>query len=210
MEPSPDIVADTLDLLDWKREVFALYARVRAAASAEEAWGDWCETRLRLFAEHPQSPRPAEDVASGGLRFFPYDPAFRVSAEVVHAPLRRTPIGSSAGAPVVFSRFARAVFEAAGAEQALDLYWLEAYGGGLFLPFRDATSGRETYGGGRYLLDTVKGADLGTLDGRLLLDFNFAYNPSCCYDPVWVCPLTPPANVLPIAVRAGERIPFNE
>jgi uncharacterized protein (DUF1684 family) len=51
----------------------------------------------------------------------------------------------------------------------------------------------------------VKGADLGEQDGRLVLDFNFAYNPSCSYDPGWVCPLAPPANRLPVAVEAGER-----
>jgi len=68
-----------------------------------------------------------------------------------------------------------------------------------------ATSGRETYGGGRYVLDTVKGADLGEEDGRLVLDFNFAYNPSCSYDPGWVCPLAPPVNRLAVAVEAGEK-----
>ena len=88
---------------------------------------------------------------------------------------------------------------------ALEVSWLPGYGGGAFLCFRDATSGKESYGGGRYLLDTVKGADLGERDGRLVLDFNFAYNPSCCYDPGWVCPLAPPANRLPVPVEAGER-----
>ena len=76
------------------------------------------------------------------------------------------------------------------------------------MPFRDGTSGGETYGAGRYLLDTVKGADLGTApDGRLVLDFNFAYNPSCAYDPKWVCPLAPPPNRLDPEIRAGERTP---
>jgi uncharacterized protein (DUF1684 family) len=90
---------------------------------------------------------------------------------------------------------------------SLELYWLEGYGGGVFLSFRDATAGRETYGAGRYLLDTVKGSDLGTSDRRLVLDFNFAYNPSCAYDPRWACPLAPPANRLAIPIRAGERAP---
>jgi uncharacterized protein (DUF1684 family) len=102
---------------------------------------------------------------------------------------------------VAATRFAHARF---GGHE-LELFWLEAYAGGLFLPFRDATSGRETYGAGRYLLDTVKGADLGASDGRLLLDFNFAYNPSCSYDPRWSCPLAPPPNRLAIPVRMGER-----
>jgi uncharacterized protein (DUF1684 family) len=107
---------------------------------------------------------------------------------------------------VTFERFGQARFELAGAACSLDLYWLEAYGGGLFLPFADATSGGETYGAGRYLLDTVKGADLGMDGAQLVLDFNFAYNPSCAYDPRWVCPLTPPENRLAVPVRAGERL----
>jgi len=100
----------------------------------------------------------------------------------------------------------RATFELNGRWLSLELYWLEGYGGGLFLPFSDTTSGDGTYGGGRYLLDTVKGADLGIENGRLVLDFNFAYNPSCAYDPKWVCPLAPAQNRLPIPVRAGERL----
>ena len=106
-----------------------------------------------------------------------------------------------------FTRFGTAAFALAGDDLELELYWLEGYGGGLYLPFADATSGTETYGGGRYLLDTVKGADLGTEGDRLVLDFNFAYNPSCAYDPRWVCPLSPPANRLPVEIRAGERVP---
>ena len=106
---------------------------------------------------------------------------------------------------MAFVRFAVARFALGEAECELELYWLDAYGGGLFVPFADATSGAETYGAGRYLLDTVKGADLGTEDGRLVLDFNLAYNPSCSYDPRWACPLTPPANRLSVTVRAGEQ-----
>ena len=81
------------------------------------------------------------------------------------------------------------------------------YAGGLFVPFADATSGRETYGAGRYLLDTVKGADLGgdALAGRLVLDLNFAYNPSCAYSPAWTCPLAPAGNTLAVALPGGER-----
>jgi len=87
----------------------------------------------------------------------------------------------------------------------LELYWTEGYAGGVFLPFTDVGAGRSTYGGGRYLLDTSKGADLGMKEGNLVLDFNFAYQPSCSYDPRWVCPLAPPVNRLPFPVEAGER-----
>jgi uncharacterized protein (DUF1684 family) len=100
-----------------------------------------------------------------------------------------------------FRRFAQARADGV----VLDLYWLEGYGGGLFVPFADATSGDETFGAGRYLLDTVKGADLGTEHGRLVLDFNFSYQPSCAYDSRWACPLAPPANRLDMRVEAGER-----
>src|SRR5207302_1076236 len=106
-------------------------------------------------------------------------------------------------------RFGRACFDLDGSPQMLELFWLEGYGGGVFLPFGDTTSGHETYGGGRYLLDTVKGSDLGEDGGRLVLDFNFAYNPSCSYDPRWACPLTPASNRLATAVTAGERMPAN-
>jgi len=106
-----------------------------------------------------------------------------------------------------FTHFGNAVFSIFGRESTLALYWLEGYGGGVFLSFTDATSAEETYGAGRYLLDTVKGADLGTSDGRLVLDFNFAFNPSCAYDARWACPLAPPENRLSFAVRAGERKP---
>jgi uncharacterized protein (DUF1684 family) len=105
-----------------------------------------------------------------------------------------------------FTRFGRVELELDGVALRLDCFWLDGYGGGLFLPFGDTTNGTTTHGGGRYLLDTAKGADLGGEDGRLVLDFNFAYNPSCAYDPRWVCPLAPPGNRLPVAVEAGERV----
>jgi uncharacterized protein (DUF1684 family) len=196
---------DELTLLDWKRRIFALYADVRDAPDPERAWRRWREVRDELFRLHPQSPLPP-DRREGfeGLAYFDYDPALRAFAEVEGAPHERREIATSGEAPYAFTRFARARFELADAEQSLDLYWLEGYGGGVFLSFADATSGSETYGACRYLLDTVKGADLGERDGRLLLDFNFSYNPSCAYDARWVCPLAPPGNRLAAAVRGGE------
>jgi hypothetical protein len=102
-------------------------------------------------------------------------------------------------------------FTVGGKRRRLALHWIEGYGGGLFLPFKDLTNIRppagqgETYGGGRYLLDTIKGADLGSSADRLVLDFNYAYNPSCAYHPRWACPLAPEENTLPFAVTAGEK-----
>jgi uncharacterized protein (DUF1684 family) len=89
----------------------------------------------------------------------------------------------------------------------LTLFWTLGYGGGLFLPFRDATAGAETYGAGRYLTDTIKGTwgrGLVHEGGRVVLDFNYAYNPSCAYNSRWACPLAPPENHLDEPVRAGE------
>ena len=195
-----------LELLDWKRRIFALYADVRAAPDPGQAWRRWRAVRDELFADHPQSPLPRETRAGfQGLPYFDYDPSLRVLAAVEPAELERREIATSGEEPYVFTRFARALFELGGEAQSLDLYWLEGYGGGVFLSFADATSGRESYGACRYLLDTVKGSDLGEQDGKLVLDFNFAYNPSCAYDPRWVCPLAPPGNRLPVAVQAGER-----
>lgn len=163
--------------------------------------------RDELFATHPQSPVPAAERGTfSGLSYFPYDPAARVLAPVETVAPASYEIETSGDAPYRFTRFGTASFELSGHPLVLELYWLEGYGGGLFLPFRDATGGAETYGAGRYLLDTLKGADLGVEDGRLVLDFNFAYNPSCAYDPRWICPLAPPPNRLSRPIRAGERL----
>jgi uncharacterized protein (DUF1684 family) len=197
--------ADTLALLDWKRHVFSLYAAVRAV-EPEAGWELWRETRDELFRSHPQSPLPAERRTSfERLEYWPYDPQVRVVAELEDVEAALEPVETSGTEPILFRPFARASFELDGEPLSLEVAWLAAYGGGAFLCFRDGTSGRESYGGGRYLLDTVKGADLGEDDGRLVLDFNFAYNPSCAYDPGWVCPLAPPANRLTVPVEAGER-----
>ena len=183
---------DEIDLLDWKRRIFELYAEVRES-EPRVGWERWRAVREELFRDHPQSPSPGYR----SLAYFEYDPALRFRADV--EPVAAEPVEIDGFA---FRRFAIARFDLG----ALELYWLEGYGGGLFLPFADATPCTETYGAGRYLLDTVKGSDLGMEDGRLVLDFNCAYNPSCAYDDRWACPLTPAANRLPMPVRAGERL----
>src|SRR3954451_7728044 len=193
--------AGTLELLDWKRRVFALYAEIRAAGDPEAAWKLWRSARDELFRKHPQSPQPGYT----GLGYYDYDAEARVLAELEDLEAAPQAIETSGPEPMLFTPFARAHFELRGEPLTLELDWLASYGGGVFLSFRDPTSGTETYGGGRYLLDTVKGADLGEEDGRLVLDFNFAYNPFCSYDPGWVCPLAPPANRLSVAVQAGEK-----
>jgi len=202
------MVSEYLDLLDWKRRVFELYRSVRLLSDAKAAWAQWRAVRNELFAAHPQSPIPAaERHRFLGLQYFDYNPAARVWADIEAASPMDYDISSSEVSAYRFTRFAVASFEFAGRRLQLELYWLEGYGGGLLLPFRDLTSGIQTYGAGRYLLDTVKGADLGTEGGRLILDFNFSFNPSCAYDPRWICPLAPPPNRLPLALSAGERLP---
>jgi hypothetical protein len=199
---------DVLTLLDWKRTVFALYDEIRNARDPRQAWAKWRSIREHLFRTHPQSPLSEERrTAFSGCRYYDYDEEARVLADVVALEPEGREIVTSTGVSYLFSRFARAEFVLYGERCAPELYWLEGYGGGLFLPFGDGTSGETTYPAGRYLLDTVKGADLGAEDGRLVLDFNFAYNPSCAYDPKWVCPLAPTSNWLSVAVAAGEQTP---
>jgi uncharacterized protein (DUF1684 family) len=199
---------EELQLLDWKRRVFELYAGIRSSSDPREAWRRWRAARDDLFANHSQSPiPPAEREGFSGLPYFDYDPSLRILASVKAATPEHYEIQTSgeAGGSYGFTRFATATFEVEGNPLQLELYWLDEYGGGLFVPFRDATSGRETYGAGRYVLDTVKGSDLGMERDRLVLDFNFSYNPSCAYDPLWVCPIAPSPNRLAVPVRAGER-----
>lgn len=196
---------DRLSLLDWKRRVFDLYSSIRSSEPLE-GWDRWRAVRDEMFAIHPRSPLNEEARSSfSGLSYFDYDASYRVLGEVGPAEEQRYEIGTSGVGTYAFSRFATASFTLQGRALSLELYWLEGYGGGLFLPFRDTTAGTDTYGAGRYLFDTVKGADLGDVEGRLVLDFNFAYNPSCSYDPRWVCPLAPPPNRLDIAIEAGEK-----
>jgi uncharacterized protein (DUF1684 family) len=198
---------EELELLDWKRQVFALYAAIRSDPEPRHAWQRWRETRDELFRGHAQTPLPDDARRRfAGLRYFPYDASLRTLATVEPTQAETVELPASAASPIPFRRFGTARFALAADDHTLDLYWLDAYGGGVFLAFSDATSGNETYGAGRYLLDTVKGADLGEAGGRLVLDFNFAYNPSCAYDPRWACPLAPPRNRLPFAVSAGERL----
>ncbi|MGI8800563.1 MAG: DUF1684 domain-containing protein [Solirubrobacteraceae bacterium] len=197
---------DPLVLLDWRRRVADLYGEVRGTADPGAAWERWRAVRDELFAGHAASPLPpAERAAFTGLELYDYDPTMRVTAAVRAAEPRIVELAAGDGAAYASTRFARVTFELGGEPRELDLHWLHGYAGGVFLSFTDATSGRTTYGGGRYLLDTIKSADLGGADGGVILDFNFAYNPSCSYDPAWSCPLPSRANRLACAVTAGER-----
>jgi len=196
-----------LDLADYRRQVSDLYAAVRRAQDPEPAWAEWRSGRDALFATHAESPVPASELGGfTGSPFFDYDPAWRLLVDVEPVDEKIALIDHSGDGATRFVRFGTAHATFDGEPFDLDLYWLDSYGGGLFLPFRDATSGTQTYGGGRYLLDTAKGADLGSVDGHLVLDFNFAYHPSCVWDDRWSCPLAPSGNRIDVEVLAGERL----
>jgi uncharacterized protein (DUF1684 family) len=207
--------ADRLELADWRRRVANLYAEVRALAldDPEVAHVHWRESRERLLRTHPQSPVPPGERPSFRSRHWPYDPRFRfeVSVRALPPPDPDTApleLPNSGADTLSFSRIGEVTLPFPGGEHRLSLFWMAGYAGGLFLPFRDATNGAETYGAGRYLLDGAKSADLGGDPdaGTLVLDFNFAYQPSCAFDPRWACPLAPPENRLGVAIPAGERL----
>ena len=201
------VASERIELLDWKRRVFDLYREIRADPDPGSAWQTWRDVRGELIARHPQSPLDTSRRAAFRPAYFEYDPELRVLADVLAVEPTDARVPMSRDEPARFTHFADASFALVGEPLKLGLYWLEGYGGGVFLSFTDETSGDETYGAGRYLLDTVKGADLGTVGERLVLDFNFAFNPSCAYDTRWACPLAPPANRLTVAVRGGELVP---
>nr|WP_202881640.1 DUF1684 domain-containing protein [Pedococcus badiiscoriae] len=180
-----------------------MYAAVRAEPDPATAHALWVDTRSRLFQEHPASPRREGQE----LRHAPYDPAYRFVVEVEGVGDAQEPweFRSATDGIVPFTGAGRVTLDGLG---TLDVWWLNSYGGGVFLPVRDGSAGSETYGAGRYLLDTVKGTDLGRDEqGRWVVDLNFAYNPSCVYDYRWVCPLAPAANRLEARTPVGELLP---
>lgn len=206
---------DRLTLADWRRRVAGLYVEVRAMAASDPvvALDHWRNVREWLFRKHPQSPLPAGERAGFRAQHFDHDPRLRFTVQVEPAP-NSEPAGlglelpNSGSDSPSFRRIGLVRLPFPDGEQRLSVFWLAGYAGGLFTPFRDSTNGRETYGAGRYLVDAAKSHDLGTDEatGELILDFNFATQPSCAFDPRWACPLAPPENRLAIEVRAGERL----
>jgi uncharacterized protein (DUF1684 family) len=195
----------TLTLLDWRRRVAALWTAARSATDPESGWRTWRDGRDELFASHPDSPLDeAARAAFAGLPYAGYDPALRFEAVLEPAQPQRLDVPTAADGVVALDRIGAVTLGELG---RIDVWWIGGYGGGVFLPLRDGTAGRTTYGGGRYLLDTIKGADLGGDGERLVVDLNFAYHPSCTYDPRWSCPLAPEGNRLTAPVDAGELLP---
>lgn len=198
-----DMATAAMDVLDWRRRVAAIYRDARAEPDAALAHTAWVEARRELLATHPASPVPrAERETFAGGRVAPYNPAFRfvVPVDTDIGPERRE-VQTGTDGVVAFERIGRVRLGGLG---TLDVWWLASYGGGVFLPMHDATSGVTTYGAGRYVLDTTKGADLGGDAQGLVVDLNFAYQPSCAYDEAWACPLPGGGNRLAAEVPVGE------
>lgn len=194
---------DRIQLADWRRQVTEMYSRIRQQ-DPERGWDSFRRERDILFKTHHQSPLSGpQRERFKNLEYFPYDAQWRLLAHL-QPPSSPSPIEVDLGADGNF-RITEIGQVRIRPNAMLSLFWVEGYGGGLFLPFADGTNGETTYDGGRYLLDGIKGADLGMQGEQLILDFNFAYNPSCVYDERWVCPLPPDQNRLPFDMEAGEK-----
>lgn len=197
-----------LTLLDYRRQVSDLYRVLREEGDDPQVCAWFRHQRDELFRTHQQSPLDAEQKQTfGGLPYYAYDPAFRVVARVnmnITPQSFRVELGDDG--VLEYWRFGKVSFELPTGGGTLSLFWLSGYGGGVFLPFGDATNKATSYGGGRYLYDSIKGADLGATASEIVLDFNYAYHPSCAYNVRWVCPLTPAENKLDFPVHAGEQL----
>jgi len=157
------------------------------------------------FASHPQSPLPFEDHESfQGLDYWPPDPEFRLVLELHEYPEKETiKVADTGGHNRSLWKWGEFRFPLLGRERSLQAYKNEQDEERLFLPFRDETSGKESYGAGRYL-DLEPGQHR-TGDGKWIVDFNEAYNPWCAYSKNYVCPFVPAENWLEVPVRAGEK-----
>ena len=213
--PGDGSATDRAWLADWRRRVATLYAEVRgmAASDPDIALAHWRAVRENLYKEHPQSPVPPEARATFQAAHFDHDPSLRFEVAVEPSPppapgAFALELPNSGADTLAFTRVGRIAIPFPDGPRTLSLFWMVGYAGGLFIPFRDTTNGHETYAAGRYLVDTAKSADLGgdPATSTLIIDFNFAFQPSCAFDPRWACPLAPPENRLDIAVRAGERL----
>ena len=155
-----------------------------------------------FFRRDPDSPLGLEDRRSfSGLKYFEPDPAYRFELELRRLPsLQSLIMGTSKGTRQLFNRMGKFDFAVDGKQMALRAYQsAERVEASLFVPFRDATSGKESYGAARYLDLEVQH------DDRYALDFNYAYNPYCAYSEDYVCPLPPQENWLTVPIRAGEK-----
>ena len=151
-----------------------------------------------FYAEDDRAPlTPEQQRGFKGLAYFPENKALIIEARIdrqVQPGIVR--METTKGEQQEYRRYGLVRFEVEGRPAQVTLYATEG-SHNPFLPFRDATSGKETYGAGRYL-------DLHVHGDEVLIDFNYAYNPNCAYNPDWSCPLPPAENWLQVPIRAGE------
>jgi uncharacterized protein len=196
-------------LVEWREIIGEIYKEIRAthAVDARRAWERFREQRDSLYKHHSCSAlTEAEKLQFGGFPNYSYDPAFCFTGEVEYEADETKYSARISEAKLTYRRIGVAKFDYLGNTRELNIFWLDIYGGGIWIPVGDETNGETTYGGGRYLFDTCKGANLGiSKDGRkILLDMNFLYPPSCSLNTQWVCPLCPRQNELPFRIEAGE------
>jgi uncharacterized protein (DUF1684 family) len=200
--------AEPLTQVDWYRTIAELYDAIRTApvSEREQACAIFRAARDVLFRIHPQSPLAhLQKESFSGLKYFAYNPAWRTSGRLHHEVDRETFTTEVTPDKVFrFTRIAKARFLLNNEPAELNLYWMEGYAGGIFLPFRDGTNADRTFRDGRYLYDTCKGADLGVTSKEIELDFNFAYNPPAAYREALLSPLAPQENKIPFRIEAGE------
>ncbi len=165
----------------------------------DDSLAHWRRDKDQAFKVPGQSPlTDAQLETFQGLHYFPEQASLRFTVAIEAYDERElVTMQTSAGQPARYERYGRVRFTVDGHEQSLTAY-RDPERGGWFLPFRDATSGSETYGAGRYVELEDENAD------RYILDFNYAYNPFCAYNAQWVCPIPPDENRLAVPLRAGE------
>jgi len=171
----------------------------------------WQQHYMAEFLSDPRSPVKAKDTAY--LRFFQPNASWRVSAAVTLTPdALPFDMATHSGKTKRFRQYAQLLFKPVGGNRSLVLSAYERVdrpatdtlsGGTLFIPFQDFTNGQESYGGGRYM-DLMK-AEVNT--GKIIVDFNKAYNPYCAFGEGFSCPIPPAENRLKVAIKAGEKLP---
>ena len=205
MSPATAVGSDELDLLDWKRHIFELYAEIRAADDRRAAWRRWCAARDELFREHPQSPvGEADRERFPGARYAPYRPELATVGELVPSDARPVDVGTSTGTPIRFRAFADVRFQLAGEHCSLPVYWLEGMAAACSCPSATRRTRRTAAGGTCWTPSRAP-----TWARRTAAWCSTSTSPTTRPAPTtrWACPLSPLDSRLAIPVDAGELLP---